>query len=158
MLILGIDPGINGAAGVIRAPADPLGKLVLVDVIDLPTSGEGTKRRIAVGEFYKWLSNYTIDRAYIERAHAMPQQHIASTFRYGRAVGQLEATAIIRCADVRECEARAWKKFFNLDSDKEKSRALAQKMFPAADCFERVKDHQRAEAILIACYGASRDF
>lgn len=153
MFILGIDPGINGAAGIVEVPA--VGSLKLVGVIDLPTSGEGTKRRIAVREFADWLSRFDIHRAYIERAQSMPQQGVASTFRYGRAVGQLEACAILCCNDVRECETRAWKTHFGLDSDKEKSRAFARELFPDTVFFERIKDHQRAEAVLIACYGAA---
>lgn len=154
MLILGVDPGINGAAGIVEVPTAPLIPARLVDVIDLPTSGEGTKRRIAVRDFTKWLGSYAIARAYIERAQSMPQQGVASTFRYGRAVGQLEASVIMFCDDVRECETRAWKTHFGLDSDKEKSRALVRGLFPNSNQFERIKDHQRAEAVLIACYGA----
>jgi len=153
MLVLGVDPGLNGAAGIVDMPADPLLPPTIVAVIDLPTSGESTKRRIHVGEFFGWLKTHAPERGFIERAQSMPQQGVASTFRYGRAVGHLEASCLCAGIKMRELETRAWKKHFGLDSDKEKSRALVQSLYPDSKLFERVMDHQRAEAVLIACYG-----
>jgi crossover junction endodeoxyribonuclease RuvC len=50
-----------------------------------------------------------------------------------------------------------WKRAYGLDADKEKSRALALRLWPArADLFGRKRDHGRAEAALIARYGAER--
>ena len=50
-----------------------------------------------------------------------------------------------------------WKRHFNLDADKEKSRALALRFWPArSDLFGRKKDHGRAEAALLARYAAER--
>jgi crossover junction endodeoxyribonuclease RuvC len=48
-----------------------------------------------------------------------------------------------------------WKKHFSLDKDKDKSRALANRRFPDNhQDFARKKDDGRAEAALIALYGA----
>ena len=47
-----------------------------------------------------------------------------------------------------------WKKHFRLDADKEKARALAIRLWPSSEHFERKKDHGRAEAALIARFGA----
>jgi len=50
-----------------------------------------------------------------------------------------------------------WKKHFKLSKNKGVSRSLACQRFPeAADQFTRVKDDGRAEAGLIALYGAER--
>jgi hypothetical protein len=46
-----------------------------------------------------------------------------------------------------------WKNHFRLDSDKEKARALAIRLWPGCGHFERKRDHGRAEAALIARYG-----
>jgi crossover junction endodeoxyribonuclease RuvC len=49
-----------------------------------------------------------------------------------------------------------WKRAMHLTSDKEQSRARALETFPVcAHHFARKKDHGRAEAALIALYGAS---
>lgn len=50
---------------------------------------------------------------------------------------------------------QVWKKHFRLDSDKEKGRALALRTFAKTpEHFARKKDHGRAEAALLALYGA----
>jgi crossover junction endodeoxyribonuclease RuvC len=47
-----------------------------------------------------------------------------------------------------------WKPHFSLGSDKEKARALALRLWPTSVHFGRKKDHNRAEAALLARYGA----
>jgi crossover junction endodeoxyribonuclease RuvC len=48
-----------------------------------------------------------------------------------------------------------WKRYFGLDADKEKSRALALRLWPSrSDLFTRKRDHGRAEAALLARYFA----
>lgn len=41
-----------------------------------------------------------------------------------------------------------------LDADKERARALAIRLWPASRHFERKRDHGRAEAALLARFGA----
>jgi uncharacterized protein YbjT (DUF2867 family) len=88
----------------------------------------------------------------IERAGSMPKQGIASTFKYARAVGSLET--VIACSDIPYSfvEPSTWKKFFGLrGKDEESARQKAIATFPAAHgLFGRKKDHQRAEAALLA--------
>jgi Holliday junction resolvasome RuvABC endonuclease subunit len=43
----------------------------------------------------------------------------------------------------------SWKKLMGLSKDKEQVRAKAQQMFPTAE-LDRKKDHNRAEALLLA--------
>jgi crossover junction endodeoxyribonuclease RuvC len=46
-----------------------------------------------------------------------------------------------------------WKRHFGLGSDKEKSRALALRLWPGrSDLFGKKKDHGKAEAALLARY------
>ena len=49
-----------------------------------------------------------------------------------------------------------WKKHFSLNSDAEKSRALAIRRFPTAP-LARKKDHGRAEALLMALWKLETD-
>jgi crossover junction endodeoxyribonuclease RuvC len=46
-----------------------------------------------------------------------------------------------------------WKKTFSLGKDKEASRLRAMQLFPGADLRQK-KNHGRAEALLLALYGA----
>jgi crossover junction endodeoxyribonuclease RuvC len=47
-----------------------------------------------------------------------------------------------------------WKKHFGLTADKEQARALAISTWPFSEHFRRKKDNGRAEAALLALYGA----
>ncbi len=48
-----------------------------------------------------------------------------------------------------------WKKHYGLDADKEKSRLKALQLFPkSAAFFAKKKDHNKAEASLLASFGA----
>lgn len=49
----------------------------------------------------------------------------------------------------REVSPSVWKRGMGLDGDKERSRALARSLWPAAP-LGRKRDHGRAEALLLA--------
>jgi hypothetical protein len=56
-------------------------------------------------------------------------------------------------------EPATWKRHLRLNSSKEDCRARAIQLLPgAADELQRVKDHHRAEAILIGIYGLDKGF
>jgi crossover junction endodeoxyribonuclease RuvC len=148
--ILGIDPGIHGALALVEIidGATPQ----LVDVLDVPVIGTGAKERVNTMLVRDWLAQHQPDHALIERAGSMPKQGVASTFKYARAVGSLET--VVACNDIPYSiiEPAVWKKFHRLPGkDKEAARQRALQLFPAAHAlFARKKDHQRAEAVLIA--------
>src|SRR5262245_11650724 len=150
MKICGVDPGVHGALAIVTITdsAAP----TLVDVLDVPVIGTGAKERINTMLVRDWLTQHAPDYALIERAGSMPKQGVASTFKYARAVGSLET--VIACSDIPYSlvEPSTWKKVFGLrGKDKESARQKAIATFPAAHAlFGRKKDHQRAEAALIA--------
>jgi crossover junction endodeoxyribonuclease RuvC len=84
----------------------------------------------------------------------MPKQGVASTFKYGVAYGSLRAVVALSNVPYRLVTPATWKKYFRLDADKEKSRALAIQLWPGCGYFALKKHHGRAEAALIARYGA----
>lgn len=153
MIVLGIDPGLSGGLAIVAGERGSLPRLL--DVSDIPTHGENAKRRvdaIAVMEFIrKNMPNFGV----IERAQAMPDQGSSSGFIYGRAVGALETCMEGLLIPNQIIESTAWKKANGLiKADKEQSRQRAIKLFPGNhDFFARKKDHNRAEAALIAWYG-----
>jgi hypothetical protein len=75
-------------------------------------------------------------------------------FRYGVAYGMLRTVCTLGRIPYHLVTPGKWKNHFKLDRDKEKSRALAIQYWPGCGFFERKKDHGRAEAALIARYGA----
>jgi crossover junction endodeoxyribonuclease RuvC len=124
----------------------------LVDAIDIPVTGVGAKERVDVLAIRTWIIAHAPQHAIIERAQAMPKQGASSGFKYGRAVGALEA--VLACCEIPMTivEPSMWKKAHHLrGGDKEAGRQRALQLFPAAHAmFARRKDHGRAEAALIA--------
>ena len=153
MRILGIDPGIHGGLSIVEITdgAAPL----LVECVDIPVIGSGAKERVDAIALRNWLTTYKPQHAYIERAQAMPRQGASSGFKYGRAVGALEA--IITCCEIpmTVIEPNAWKKLRQLrGKDKEGGRQRALQLFPAQHALLALKRwHGRAESALIALYG-----
>jgi crossover junction endodeoxyribonuclease RuvC len=153
--ILGIDPGIHGGLALVEINdgAAP----VLVDAIDIPVTGVKAKERVDVPAIRAWIQQHRPDHAYIERAQALPKQGASSGFKYGRATGAIEA--VIACCEIpiTIVEPATWKKFHHLrGGDKQISRQRALQLFPAMHALlARKRDHGRAEAALLAIYGAS---
>ena len=167
MIIIGVDPGICGAAAALQ-PADDDGDEFIIDAIDLPTMEDGSNRQIDEKKFAEWLFLVTRGkraRAIIENVRAMPSipgvggvrrtMGAASSFRFGLAAGQLRSTIRMAGFPLEFVESQVWKRWFELKgADKEASRELALKLWPmSAYLLQRKKDHQRAEAMLIAKYG-----
>ena len=154
MKVLGVDPGIHGGLAIvsINDGAAPL----LLEAIDIPVAGVGAKERVDVLAIRSWVEIHQPQHAYIERAQAMPKQGASSGFKYGRAAGALEA--VITCCGIplTIVEPAQWKKFHHLrGGDKEGARQRALQLFPAAHALlARRKDHGRADACLVALYGA----
>jgi Holliday junction resolvasome RuvABC endonuclease subunit len=150
MKLLGIDPGIRGGLAVVEINDGTAPQLI--DVLDVPVIGTGAKERVNTMLVRDWLAQHNPDHALIERAGSMPKQGVASTFKYERAVGSLET--VVACSDIPYSiiEPAVWKKFHHLrGGDKETARQRALQLFPSAHAlFARKKDHQRAEAALIA--------
>jgi crossover junction endodeoxyribonuclease RuvC len=156
MKILGIDPGVRGGLSVVEV-TDGVAPM-LVECVDIPVIGSGAKERVDVAGIRNFIEAHQPARALIERAGAMPKQGIASTFKYGRATGAIEAAITLCSIPVEIIEASAWKRFWHLPGkDKESGRQKALQLFPGAlAALARKRDHGRAEATLIALYGAKR--
>lgn len=167
MIVLGIDPGLGGALALVDCASG--GRPFLVAARDVPTVGEDARRRVFVGGVLEWIfeRKVEIDVAYIERAQAMPDQGASSGFIYGRAVGALEATVLCAGVRLKTAEPAVWKRRFGLTAKqlgtgpdeftkrKAASRALAIRNIDGAkEKLELAKDHNKAEAMLIAVFGA----
>lgn len=174
MIILGIDPGVNGACALYKQPdcEGVISRDARIKVFDLPTSGEGTKRRLEVSVLKSWIEDHPIDYAFIELVNAMPllpgkddesgergKIGATSMFRFGMAYGMLQATILCCGLPLEYVTPQKWKKHFDLKGgaeNKDMSRQKVLNLFPNyAALFQRKLDHQRAEALLIAVYGMS---
>jgi crossover junction endodeoxyribonuclease RuvC len=157
MVIYGIDPGVSGAVAVVRDRR-------LLAVADLPAEtvigSPFVKRRIACAELAALLRALRCehgdgaDLALIEQISAMPRQGAASTFSLGDTAGAIRGVLAALGMPHRFAPARAWKAHYRLGKDKAQARTAASELFPEhAAHWLRVRDHNRAEAVLLARYG-----
>ncbi len=144
-VIMGIDPGISGAIAFYHTVVSR------VAVADMPVVG----REVNAAELARMIRINQPDFAVLESVHSMPRDGGASAFSFGRNYGDVRG--VIGALGVRLyfVTPQKWKKHFSLTSDKEQSRLRAIRMFPAvAESFKLKKHDGRAEAALIALYGA----
>lgn len=151
LIWIGIDPGLRTGA---IASIDHNGKFIYA--YDIATEGDRIDAR-ALKELIFRLSvpgdSYAIC---IEHVGVRPGQGIASSGKFMRAFGAIEAVAQICCDRVEMVLPQAWKKAMGLKADKEESLRMARELFPDA-ILDLKKHHGRAEALLIAEY-ARRTF
>lgn len=145
-IIMGIDPGISGAVA-FYFPVVP--SRIAVD--DVPVAGG----EINVNELARLVRIHRPTLAVIERVGAMPGQGVVSMFNFGRSYGDVRGVIGAMDIPLHFVTPQKWKKHFGLSSDKDECRMRAIRMFPsAAESFKLKKHDGRAEAALIALYGA----
>lgn len=147
--ILAIDPGLTGAVA-FYFPSIP----ERVSVEDMPVcDGE-----VNVAMLVRRIKQMGPSLAIIELVGPMPTDGAKQAFRFGAAYMAARAAVAFCEVPVRLVSPASWKRSMKLiggKEGKEQARALALQSFPAtAARFERVKDHGRAEAALLALYAA----
>ncbi|SDQ99079.1 crossover junction endodeoxyribonuclease RuvC [Rhizobiales bacterium GAS113] len=146
--ICGIDPGLSGAVA-FYFPAAP-DRVVAEDV---PVAGG----KIDAVTLAKRINQLGPTMAVIELVSARPGQGVTSMFKFGQAYGVVQGVIGSLEIPVHFVTPGVWKRHFHLSADKEMARALALRLFPACSAhFARKKDHGRAEAALVARYGAEK--
>src|SRR6516165_12265583 len=150
MRICGVDPDLAGAAAIIAANDGALPELI--DAIDLPLAGVAAKTRIDMLALRAWIETHKPDCAVIERAGSMPRQSVASTFKFGRATGAIEATVALCGVPMSVVEAAFGSAVSACTARRKKRRGCWQsKKFSASHAlFNLRRHHNRAEAALIA--------
>jgi len=143
-VILGIDPGLTGAIA-FYYPDRP-GGIVLHDI---PVADGEVDTDTLAGIIAALAPTVAI----IERVGAMPGQGVSSTFKFGATYGALRAVISVLKIPQHLVTPAKWKAHFRLSKDKEEARARALQLWPGAGYFARKRDHNRAEAALIALYG-----
>ena len=148
MRILAVDPGVSGAYALL---VDDGISPPVVD--DLPVVGN----QVNAGEWRRVIKSLSPDVAIVELVHSMPKQGVASTFRFGMACGIIRGVLLGAGVSIVDVTPNTWKKYFRLNNEAEKSRALACQRFPDLPGLARKKDHNRAEALLIALWKLETD-
>lgn len=158
MIVLGVDIGITGAL----AATDGRGSC---SVDDLPTleiaGGRMVRRRLDARGLMHLIRRFVPPGesalALIEDVHTMP-----SRFNSPQAQGSLmhsrgvvETVLELARIEVRAVQPGTWKAFYGLiGSEKSDAIEKARALFPLADGqLKRQRDHNRADALLLAHFG-----
>src|SRR4249919_1260736 len=155
MRVLGVDPGAGGALAMLDTD------LAALVVCDMPVAvvrvGKAQRRQISEIWLADTLKLYEPDQAFIERVHALPKQGVTSSFTFGMAYGMVRGVLAALSVPITLVTPQEWKRSFRLGPDKNEARIVAARLFPAnAANFTRVRDDGRAEAALLALFGANQ--
>lgn len=127
------------------------------DVIDLPVKRDGKLVSIQSAELAERIEKVCKlgpVTVFCERLHAMPQNGSIAAFSQGTILGGIMSAIEHTAAELVLVTPASWKKALGLSSEKSESLQKARAMFPHAP-LARQKDHNRAEALLIAHFGAT---
>lgn len=168
MIVVGLDPGVSGAVALFDPSKSAASGLRWV-VEDLPVVTLTKRSELNVAALRDLLRKFSPEHGFLELVSAMPSianpktgerrgMGATSAFNFGGMFFGIQA--VLGCCDVpfSLVTPQTWKKFHSLKgSDKEASRRRALQLFPdQAAALRRKMDQNRAEAMLIAAYGANR--
>lgn len=156
MRYIGIDPGLDGAVGVISGDSPHIA--VVNDTPTAVVKGRGTKRVYLPQAMTAILEAYIDDRytvVLIEKVHAMPRQGVTSSFSFGHGLGLWEGICAGLGLSYDFVTPQSWQGTMmdGMGKAKDASRVVALRLFPhLAETLSRKRDHGRADALLIAEY------
>ena len=153
MIIIGVDPGINGAISIVENKK-------ILEVYDTPTMIDGKKNKRQINSAQ--VSNIFKERlklnkeviVVVEQVNAMPGQGVTSMFNFGQSFGVIKGICAALKLPIHFVRPAKWKKHFNLiKTNKDASRTKVIESHPEISSkLHRKKDSNRADAILIALY------
>ena len=152
-VIVGIDPGLNGAIAIIE-------NFKVIDLFDMPvmTEGKKSKRQLNSALLVKILrdkiKNYEETSVVVEQVNAMPGQGVTSMFNFGQTFGAIKGICAALSLPIFFVRPSKWKKHFNLiNASKDSSRTKVIEMYPSLSSqLAKKKDVNKSDAILIARY------
>jgi crossover junction endodeoxyribonuclease RuvC len=144
-MILGIDPGLDGGLAIIDGSS-----IELLETIPTQTKGGFIKRQVDAQKLSNILRVYPDLVCYLEGVASRPGQGVASVFSFGDTYGAIRGVLGALNIPVYSVSPSKWKKALEVSS-KEDSLKASKDLFPSVQ-FKK-KDHNIAEALLIAYYG-----
>lgn len=146
---MGIDPGQTGAAVIIGESWQ--------ECSDWP----GDPVQFAA-HLRQWRDDYDIRMTVVEQVGTRPGQGVSSSGKFMRQAGMIEGVLAALQIPYQRLTPQKWRKglIVGADGDDTKTAALtvARRMFPAVDWLTRKKDHNRADALLMAYVARKMNF
>lgn len=150
MAVLGVDPGKTGALALLLPDSALL-------VEDVPVFKIGSKTTVDHYALARIIDNWSTQKpvVWLEQVGTRPGEGAVGAFDFGRTYGILLGVCAAHFLTVNLVTPASWKAAMKVKGDKDESRAAACTIFPRQSAlFARKKDDGRAEAALIAAYGA----
>lgn len=163
LLTIGIDVGVTGAIAFLGDDGQ------FVAVHDLPICQMSRLAWVDGAQLLRMIRTVRDDRgfanvqAYVERTQPTPRVGVVASNSMGLTLGAVLTTLQIAGISTEIVQPAVWKRAYGLlmpaAKDRDRKRAnltKARMLFPHLDELSREKDHNRAEALLIAMWGYRR--
>jgi crossover junction endodeoxyribonuclease RuvC len=148
MLVLGIDPGLDGALAFYDGTT--------LRVYDMPAVQARTKgRELDCSELARLVDAAGhIKHCYLEQAWPRPNEASSRAAKQGGNWGVVRGVVAAHFIPTTIVSPQKWTKALAVQKGKDASRARASELLPAYSAlWQRKRDDGRAEAALIALYG-----
>jgi crossover junction endodeoxyribonuclease RuvC len=160
-MIVGIDPGVMGAIGLFDTEryGGAVWDMPVHEVVAKKKSKAFVRRSVnggGVAEIIYEATHRNSDiEIVVEKVTAMPGQGVSSVFSLGDSFGCIRGAVEAMGYKLTLVRPSQWKGDMGLSSDKEECRLMATEIFSNLE-LHRKKDHNRAEALLIAVWRATQ--
>jgi crossover junction endodeoxyribonuclease RuvC len=144
-MILGIDPGLDGGISIINGNS-----IELLETIPTEPKGGFIKRQVDAQKLSNILRVYPISVCYLERVASRPGQGVGSVFSFGDTYGTIRGVLGALNIPTYTVAPQTWKKQLKISSKEDSLKAIKE-LYPLLKM--RKKDHNIAEALLLALYG-----
>ena len=144
-MILGIDPGLDGGLAIIDGSA-----IELLETIPTQTKSGFIKRQVDAEKLSNILRVYPDLVCYLEGVASRPGQGVASVFSFGDTYGAIRGVLGALNIPTYTVIPSKWKKALQISSKEDSLKAIKD-LYPDMKWLK--KDHNLAEAVLIAVYG-----
>lgn len=167
-LVLGVDPGLSGALALVDLKPEQMHDRRLHKVIDMPKTVRGSKNQVDIYSLAHSLDAHAREIAFavVEDVGAMTYtdakgqkrgQGAAASFAFGQYSGVVLGILASYSIPIYFVKPSVWKMAYGLSSNKGRSLDLARERWPSfTSSFELKKHDGRAEAALLALFGAER--
>lgn len=148
MLVLGIDPGLDGALAFYDGTT--------LRVFDMPAVQARAKgRELDYSEIARLIdASAHIKHCYLEQSWPRPKEASAAAAKQGINFGVVRGVVAAHFIPTTIVSPQRWVKALAVQKGKDASRARASELLPAYSGLWQAKSHDgRAEAALIALYG-----
>lgn len=153
-MIIGIDPGLDGAIAVLYE-----GSLNTIDMPTFTIKKNGQNRRIVdVNSLAHIIKDVKTEetKAIVEKVWSRPGNGAAASFSFGHNYGVIIGVLAANQIPMTLVPPAQWKRDMHVLKGKDAARMRASEIFPQYGAlWRRKKDDGRAEAALLAYYGAS---